>query len=167
MWGESLSKVFGVDVSEPMLEMARKLLEVGALFKDAAVSKDTALFKDAAVFKDAVFRRYLSLSGRTKYDLVVGAFVLSELPDDGVRKLSVDALWQQTGSVLVRDAGELRRVGAGGSRHARGLPGDQLGAKTNPCQGRSAGRGWENGCRAQQHGTHYRTRICMHSPLHC
>jgi ribosomal protein RSM22 (predicted rRNA methylase) len=48
------------------------------------------------------FRRFLSLSGRPKYyDLTVAAFSLGDLPDDGVRKMTINALWEQTKDVLV------------------------------------------------------------------
>ena len=48
------------------------------------------------------FRRFLSFSTRkSKFDLVIGSFVLSDLPDDGVRRLTIESLWEHTNDILV------------------------------------------------------------------
>lgn len=82
-WKGSIAQVLAVDISEPMLLTARKFF----LDLPASVRID--------------MKRFLPFNFTSKSDLTIAAFVLSELPDDGVRKLSVDTLWKQTGDVLV------------------------------------------------------------------
>lgn len=70
-----------------MLEMAGKL-----------INKVT----EGNPFKSIEFRRFLSLHLQAPtYDLTVAAFSLGDLPDDGVRRSTVKALWKQTKEVLV------------------------------------------------------------------
>lgn len=88
-WKNSLRSIHGVDISEPMLQMARKLL-VG-ICRNADNPIDTI-----------ELRRFLSLAAKPRqYDLTVAAFSLGDLPDDGVRKMTVNALWEQTRDILV------------------------------------------------------------------
>ncbi len=72
-----------IDIAEAMLVVAEKFLR--DLPEDIKID----------------FKRFLPFNPSTKYDLVVSSFVMSELPDDGVRKLSLDTLWKQTGDMLV------------------------------------------------------------------
>lgn len=72
-----------IDISEAMLLASRRLL--------ADLDPSTRL----------EFKRFLPLTFPTKSDLTMAAFVLSELPDDGVRKMSVKALWRQTSDMMV------------------------------------------------------------------
>jgi ribosomal protein RSM22 (predicted rRNA methylase) len=85
LWGDSLGKVTGIDISEAMLLTARKML--GSSIPEGKMEIE--------------FKRFLPFSFRTKSDLTVAAFVLSELPDDGVRKMTIEGLWSQVGDVLV------------------------------------------------------------------
>lgn len=89
IWPGSLKKVYGVDTSEPMLVMA------GRLLAEIQRSLENPI-------ETIQFKRFLSLSGRPQsFDLTTAAFSLGDLPDDGVRRMTVDALWEQTKDVLV------------------------------------------------------------------
>ncbi len=84
LWGQSIKSIHGADISEPMLELAQKML---------------AGHHQAETIS---LKRFLPLSGVEKrYDLTVAAFALADLPDDGVRKHTVNALWAQTKDILV------------------------------------------------------------------
>jgi len=53
-------------------------------------------------FKEIDFCRFMSLTPKPRtYDLTVAAFSLGDLPDDGVRKTTVNLLWEQTKDLLV------------------------------------------------------------------
>jgi len=82
-WGGSIKRVTGIDISEAMLITARKF------------------FSGFCPEVHVDLKRFLPFSFTSKSDLTVAAFVLSELPDDGVRKLSIDSLWKQAADVLV------------------------------------------------------------------
>ncbi|RKP09125.1 mitochondrial small ribosomal subunit Rsm22-domain-containing protein, partial [Thamnocephalis sphaerospora] len=83
----TLQNYLGVDVSEAMLRAAEDLLAT----RPASMSE-----------ADVVFRRYLSYSiNAPKYDLVVAAFALSDLPSDAIRTSTLEELWKQTGDVLI------------------------------------------------------------------
>ena len=87
LWSGSLKRAIGVDISEPMLSLAKKLWEGSA----------------QVPLESCEFRRFLPMMGQSrKYDLVIASVVLSDLPDEGVRNISLDALWEQTGDILVR-----------------------------------------------------------------
>lgn len=80
-----LKSVLAVDVSQSMLEISSELMKHYPQL-EGRVDR----------------RRYMPMNpNRPKYDLVVAATVLSELPDDHLRLQSIDHLWQQTGDILV------------------------------------------------------------------
>lgn len=84
-WKGCLQSIHGVDISEPMLQVAQKLL---------------SNFERS--FKSIEFRRFLALSAVPRhYDLTVAAFAMSDLPDDGVRNITIDTLWEQTKDIFV------------------------------------------------------------------
>ena len=89
IWNGSVKEIYGVDISEPMLAVANRLLEGIQRPPENPIEK-------------IHFKRFLSfVDSSHKYNLTVAAFSLSDLPDDGVRKMTVDALWDQTKDVLV------------------------------------------------------------------
>ncbi|KAJ1667523.1 37S ribosomal protein S22 [Coemansia sp. RSA 1813] len=88
------ARYLGIDVSEEMLQSAEALL--------------TSVPHDLRA-KEIEFARYLAPlpSGSTgdsadgKFDLVVSAFTLSDLPSDAVRKTTIETMWQRTKDTLV------------------------------------------------------------------
>ena len=85
-WSSSLNDIMAVDISQSMIEMAAELV------------KDQPNLPTDRI----QWRRYMAMNpNRPKYNLVVTAMVLSELPDDHLRQQSVEHLWQQTDDILV------------------------------------------------------------------
>lgn len=77
-----------------MLEMARRLLaRLLAGEHDGSTPLDVAMN----------FCRFLSLTSprSPSYDLTMAAFSLGDLPDDGVRRSTVAALWEQTSDMII------------------------------------------------------------------
>ncbi|OMJ26796.1 Methyltransferase-like protein 17, mitochondrial [Smittium culicis] len=85
-WGDKISQYHGVDVSDPMLQVAESLVE---------------LSKDDLQAKDIKFSRFLSAKSNTSYNMVVSSFTLSELFSDELRKSTLENLWSQTTDFLV------------------------------------------------------------------
>jgi ribosomal protein RSM22 (predicted rRNA methylase) len=80
----TLQKATFIDLSQTMLEVIQSILESFPKLQSE-------------------LKRYLPLStpSEEKSDLVIAAFVLSELPNDQNRKITIQALWNQTSDILV------------------------------------------------------------------
>ncbi|KAK9728061.1 37S ribosomal protein S22 [Basidiobolus ranarum] len=82
-FGKSIQRYHGVDISDSMLTAAETLIEKSSI-------------------SNVTFERYFSYNpNQAKSDLVVSAFSLSELPNDGIRQSTLEALWNKTSDVLV------------------------------------------------------------------
>ena len=88
VWPHSLSEHFNVDISPSMNELSTFLLRGG---------KDT----NPMIYNGVYHREYLPLSSNIKYDLVVSAFSLMELPSRKARIQAIESLWQKTHDLLV------------------------------------------------------------------
>ncbi|ORY05222.1 Rsm22-domain-containing protein, partial [Basidiobolus meristosporus CBS 931.73] len=82
-FGKSVKRYHGVDISDSMLTAAEALIEKSTI-------------------PNVTFERYFSYNPKEgKSDLVISAFSLSELPNDGIRQSTLEALWNKTADVLV------------------------------------------------------------------
>ncbi|XP_073751008.1 ribosome assembly protein METTL17, mitochondrial isoform X3 [Callorhinus ursinus] len=87
-WGQSLREYMCVDSSAAMLVLAEKLLKGGSESGEPYVP---------GVF----FRRFLPVSPKVQFDVVVSAFSLSELPSKADRTELVQTLWRKTSHFLI------------------------------------------------------------------
>lgn len=87
-WPDSLKEMVCVDSSGPMNTLAEQLLK----------GDDE---KEEPHFKHVYFRRFLPVSPKVQFDLVVAAFTLSELPKAANREDVLFTLWRKTNSYLV------------------------------------------------------------------
>lgn len=94
LWAESIYEFMCVDTSQEMGEMAR-LLRLGG----QTLTGNTVLEKES--IPGVFFRQYLPLSGKVKYDVVVAAYTLGEIPSIRWRKISLASLWRKTKEFLV------------------------------------------------------------------
>lgn len=90
-WGTEFKEFFCVDASCDMNDLAECLL------------KGTCTEEDSpdALSKTLYFRQFLPTSNKLKYDLVVSAFSMMELPSLKERLRVIDILWQKTTDTLV------------------------------------------------------------------
>lgn len=89
LWRKNIKEYQCVDVSERMNESAEFLLRGG---------NDIKLpLKIPGVY----FKRFLPLSNKIKYDIVVSAFTLTELPFRSQRAQAIRSLWNKTNDFLV------------------------------------------------------------------
>ncbi|KAG8185565.1 hypothetical protein JTE90_017568 [Oedothorax gibbosus] len=86
-WAESIKEYFCVDSSPDMIEVAQTLL--------------TDEFTKQEIFKNLYFRQFLPASENRKYDLVVSAYSLLDLPSFEERLKVIDILWRKTKDILV------------------------------------------------------------------
>ncbi|XP_078064566.1 ribosome assembly protein METTL17, mitochondrial, partial [Mustelus asterias] len=87
-WGESLREYLCVDNSPAMHQVAEFLMRGGSDVDTEQVS-------------GVYFRHFLPVSPKVKFDLVVSAFSLSELPSLAERLRVVETLWRKTENFLV------------------------------------------------------------------
>ncbi|GFR27424.1 methyltransferase-like protein 17, mitochondrial [Trichonephila clavata] len=87
IWNESLSEYFCVDSSSDMNDVAETLL--------------TDEKSGDKYVKNIFFRQFLPASENIKYDLVVSAFSLLDLPSATDRLRIIDTLWRKTKDILV------------------------------------------------------------------
>ncbi|CAL1265751.1 unnamed protein product [Larinioides sclopetarius] len=87
MWEKSLDEYFCVDSSASMNEISQ------ALLTDENTGKSS--------IKNIFFRQFLPASDNIKYDLVVSAFSLLDLPSVEERVRTIDTLWRKTKDILV------------------------------------------------------------------
>nr|XP_032628810.1 methyltransferase-like protein 17, mitochondrial [Chelonoidis abingdonii] len=88
-WGQTLREYLCVDSSAPMLALAERLLQGGSESPQAPL------------FPGVYFRQFLPVSPKVKFDLVVSAFSLNELPSLAERRETIRTLWRKTDSFLV------------------------------------------------------------------
>lgn len=88
IWPNSISEHFNVDVSQAMNDLSTFLLRGG---------KE----ENPMIYNGVYHREYLPLSSTIKYDLVVSAFTLMELPSRAARVHAIESLWQKTSDLLV------------------------------------------------------------------
>ncbi|XP_020322110.1 methyltransferase-like protein 17, mitochondrial isoform X2 [Oncorhynchus kisutch] len=87
-WGDTLKEMVCVDNSGAMNTIADRLLRGSSE-------------KDEPVIKQVYFRQFLPVSPKVQFDLVVGAFSLSELASQKEREDAILTLWRKTSSYLV------------------------------------------------------------------
>lgn len=87
-WGDTLKEMVCVDSSGPMNVLAERLLN------DDGEKTQTHI-------KHVHFRQFLPVSPQVQFDLVVGAFSLSELASKQEREETLVTLWRKTSSYLV------------------------------------------------------------------
>ncbi|XP_077688451.1 ribosome assembly protein METTL17, mitochondrial isoform X2 [Eretmochelys imbricata] len=88
-WGQTLCEYLCVDSSASMLALAERLLQGGSESPRAPL------------FPGVYFRQFLPVSPKVKFDLVVSAFSLNELPSLAERRETIQTLWRKTDSFLV------------------------------------------------------------------
>ncbi|KAH1182097.1 methyltransferase-like protein 17, mitochondrial isoform X1 [Mauremys mutica] len=88
-WGQTLREYLCVDSSAPMLALAERLLQGGSESPQAPL------------FPGVYFRQFLPVSPKVKFDLVVSAFSLNELPSLAERRETIATLWRKTDGFLV------------------------------------------------------------------
>nr|XP_056720173.1 methyltransferase-like protein 17, mitochondrial [Euleptes europaea] len=88
IWGKTLKEYMNIDSSTAMLALAERLM------------KGTSQNQDPC-FPGVYFRQYLPVSPKVKFDLVVSAFSLNELPSYSQRVETVQTLWRKTDSFLI------------------------------------------------------------------
>nr|CAD7261569.1 unnamed protein product [Timema shepardi] len=88
VWGNSLHEYFNVDCCAEMNNLASLLL------RDGKEDKEMPL-------KGVFYRQFLPASHSLKYDIVVSAYALFELPSSESRLETILALWNKTQAYLV------------------------------------------------------------------
>lgn len=88
IWPKSTSEHFCCDISDDMNTLARLLLQGGRE-------------EDKMCIPGVSFRQFFPPSQKVKYDLVVCAFSLNELPSRDERLKTIEALWRKTEEYLV------------------------------------------------------------------
>ncbi|KAF9350518.1 37S ribosomal protein S22 [Mortierella sp. NVP85] len=87
VWGSSLHYT-GVDVSMAMLETAEEIMDAMSL--------------NGAHIPNVTLKPFTSYGTQaTRHDIVVSAFTLSELTEPGLRKSTLEHLWESTNDMLV------------------------------------------------------------------
>ncbi|XP_035217657.1 methyltransferase-like protein 17, mitochondrial [Stegodyphus dumicola] len=87
VWGNSLKEYFCVDASSDMNDISQQLL----------IDSET----EEMLIKTVYHRQFLPASETIKYDLVVSAFSLMDLPSLKDRMEIIDTLWRKTNDFLV------------------------------------------------------------------
>ena len=87
-WPASISEHFNVDISKHMNDLSIFLLRGGEDHMPM-------------LYNGVYHREYLPLSSDIKYDLVVSAFTLMELPSRAARVQAIESLWHKTADMLV------------------------------------------------------------------
>ncbi|KAJ6651895.1 hypothetical protein lerEdw1_015951 [Lerista edwardsae] len=88
IWGKTMNEYMNIDTSAPMLGLAERLMK--------GMSEAQEL-----CFPGVYFRQFLPVSPKVKFDLVVSAFSLNELPGQAQRVETVQTLWRKTDGFLV------------------------------------------------------------------
>ncbi|XP_050423043.1 methyltransferase-like protein 17, mitochondrial [Adelges cooleyi] len=89
IWGKSLKEYYCVDTSSKMNDLSKLILQGGNPDDESALPK--GLF----------YRQFLPSSPKLKFDLVVSAFSLFELPDMKNRFETILNLWNKTNKYIV------------------------------------------------------------------
>ncbi|XP_054159676.1 methyltransferase-like protein 17, mitochondrial [Oppia nitens] len=88
LWPKGFDEYFCVDINANMNELSRLLIQGGNENKKM-------------IFDPVFYRQYLPVSHNIKYDLVVSAFSLLDIPDAKNRIHVIENLWHKTQDVLV------------------------------------------------------------------
>lgn len=88
IWPKNISEHFCCDVSDDMNTLARLLLQGGREEEEMCIP-------------GVSFRQFFPPSPKIKYDIVVSAFSLNELPSREERLKVIEALWKKTEKFLV------------------------------------------------------------------
>ncbi|XP_066487275.1 ribosome assembly protein METTL17, mitochondrial isoform X2 [Tiliqua scincoides] len=88
IWGKTMNEYMNIDTSAPMLALAERLM------KGMSENQEPC-------FPGVYFRQFLPVSPKVKFDLVVSAFSLNELPGQAQRVETVQTLWRKTDGFLV------------------------------------------------------------------
>lgn len=88
IWPGKINEHMNIDLSKPMIDLCDFILRNGDESRPQ-------------MYPGVYYREYLPLSSAIKYDLVVSAFTLLELPSRKARIEAIEALWQKTSDVLV------------------------------------------------------------------
>ncbi|KAI3652513.1 hypothetical protein MP228_001938 [Amoeboaphelidium protococcarum] len=91
-----LDEYYGIDVSQQMLDAAEYFGQLPPL-----IVHDNSSDSEHSSTTKLRLERYISLSDPKKYNLAICANLLTELPSDNSRRMTLDALWQKTGKYLV------------------------------------------------------------------
>ena len=89
-WGNSIKEYQCVDVSDHMNDIAEFLLRGGS-----------SKIEDPLVIPGVYFKKFLPLSNRIMYDVVVAAYSLTEMPFRQQRLQAIKSLWRKTNHFLV------------------------------------------------------------------
>ncbi|KAJ7314156.1 hypothetical protein JRQ81_006096 [Phrynocephalus forsythii] len=88
IWGQTIKEYMNIDTSPSMLALAETLMK--------GSSDDQTL-----CFPGVYFRQFLPVSPKVKFDLVVSAYSLNELPGHAERMEALRTLWRKTDGYLV------------------------------------------------------------------
>ncbi|XP_020633360.3 ribosome assembly protein METTL17, mitochondrial [Pogona vitticeps] len=88
IWGQSVKEYMNIDCSASMLALAEKLMK--------GISEE-----QTPCFPGVYFRQFLPVSPKVKFDLVVSAYSLNELPGYSERVETLHTLWRKTDGFLV------------------------------------------------------------------
>lgn len=87
-WPHKINEHMNVELSKPMIEISDFVLRGGFENKPQ-------------LYPGVYFREYLPVSSQVKYDLVVSAFTLLELPSRKARIHAIEALWNKTADTMI------------------------------------------------------------------
>ncbi|RWS24819.1 RSM22-like protein: mitochondrial [Leptotrombidium deliense] len=87
-WPKCFSEHFNVEACQQMIDISRSLLQLG---------KESNPLQFPGIF----YREFLPVSSYIKYDLVVSAFSLLDLPTQSSRIHVIENLWEKTQDMLV------------------------------------------------------------------
>lgn len=86
-WPDSVREFMNIDISKDQQDLCEYLLRSGK--------------EHGEQIPDLFQKQYLSSSNRTKYDMVVAAFSMLELPNAEARTQTIENLWSKTNDLLV------------------------------------------------------------------
>lgn len=86
-WPNTVREYLNVELSKDQQYLCENMLRGASEFGD--------------LLPGVYHRQYLPTSGKTKYDMVVAAFTLLELPNSELRTQTIENLWNKTNDLLV------------------------------------------------------------------
>ncbi|KXJ27318.1 Methyltransferase-like protein 17, mitochondrial [Exaiptasia diaphana] len=88
-WSDSIKEYQCIDVSEHMNDIAEYLL------------RGSESFKRPLHIPYVYFKRFLPISNKVTYDIVISSYSLSEIPRIATRKEAIKNLWEKTNDFLI------------------------------------------------------------------
>ncbi|XP_031555967.1 methyltransferase-like protein 17, mitochondrial [Actinia tenebrosa] len=88
-WGDSIKEYQCIDVSEPMNTLSEFLLRGGESYKKPLH------------IPHVYYKRFLPVSNKVTYDVVIASYTLSEIPHLAMRREAIKSLWAKTNDFLV------------------------------------------------------------------